>query len=457
MNKEKMDIEYKNPVHINIVSTYPKRGCGIGDFNWDFLKSTQNITGDAGLIKSFGHYPIIRPGMELEYNKFISDSLEREIIQDYPASWNEALRDIREKSHAMDAKGLDNIVMLQHEFGLYADHWTRDNAVNFVKGLYDENIANVIVLHTLKKNPSDHEKQVISGMMKYTDKGIVLSRSGPRTLRKVYGAERGKAIYIPHGVPEDNTNETKRELKEKRGLLYKSNGKERKVLTSAGYISRGKGLHYMIRALPDVINTKEGKGIVYLVAGDTHPEVFKDQGDKYWQCQVNLARNLKIPGAIISEEENESGQKLEKIVDLDGNKIDNLEGANIVFWKKRFTTPELMGIMKMSDVGMVGNLDPEQISSGPGAYWIGNQRTTIATESTFFKDLEDEGIGLLVGFHQPKDFADRMNHYLRLSVKDRKDLRFLTIEKANNMQWEKVARNYVDLMRALIQHRKEDW
>jgi hypothetical protein len=109
--------------------------------------------------------------------------------------------------------------------------------------------------------------------------------------------------------------------------------------------------------------------------------------------------------------------------------------------------------MKMGDFGVIGNLGEDQISSGPGAYWIGSSRITIATASPFFKDMEDQGIGLLVPFRDSYAFYDRMSHCLNLSQDDIDELEFIASDFGSTNTWTNVGNRYLNLMEKIIRHK----
>ena len=77
---------------------------------------------------------------------------------------------------------------------------------------------------------------------------------------------------IPHGCPNIEFVDTE-QAKIALGL------KNRLVASTFGLISSGKGIEYAIRALSHVV--KKEPRILYLIIGQTHPEVIKQEGEKY--------------------------------------------------------------------------------------------------------------------------------------------------------------------------------
>ena len=87
-----------------------------------------------------------------------------------------------------------------------------------------------------------------------------------------YGLPKKKISVIAHGthlVPHLN----RESLKKKYGI------KGRKVLTTFGLLSSGKGIETTLKALPAIIKTNPD--VLFLIIGKTHPEVLKEEGEEY--------------------------------------------------------------------------------------------------------------------------------------------------------------------------------
>ncbi len=62
----------------------------------------------------------------------------------------------------------------------------------------------------------------------------------------------------------------------------------RQVLLGFGLLSPNKGIEYALRALPDII--QEFPDVVYVVLGQTHPNLLREEGD--------LADRVDLAGAL---------------------------------------------------------------------------------------------------------------------------------------------------------------
>lgn len=94
-----------------------------------------------------------------------------------------------------------------------------------------------------------------------------------------------KIVVIRHGVavPDCVSKEFGKRLL---GLT------KRTVLATHGLIGSGKGIEFAIKSLPSLV--KKTPNILYLVIGETHPEVRKHEGEAYRNRLISLAKRLGV-------------------------------------------------------------------------------------------------------------------------------------------------------------------
>ncbi len=442
----------KDKIHIVNVSTFPPRKCGIASFASDMVENLGTSNWDV--------CPIVRNPGSTKYDSKHRRHVLTEIDQNDDSSYEQGALAIVNYARELRGQEQDLGVYLNHEFGIFADDHTRDNAVKVLEILRDANIATGVVGHTVlyydDRSDFEQKREVLGKMIRTTDKFVCLTPSALHRLmdEEIYGSRfgvgRGKLVCIRHGIPEIDIPKRRDDLK-RDYTFVKENGELKTVFTSVGFLSRSKGLEYAIDGYSQFLGGRRDRNnFLYVVAGGTHEDVKGYEGESYRNELVQRAKNNKLAGAIITRDEEGKGH----ITDLDGTKLNDIKNANLVFLNAHLSDDELLMIMKTSDCGVIGNLEKNQISSGPGAYWIGSSRATIATESIFFKDMEEEGIGLLVPFRDSGAIAKSMEHFANLSLKEREDdLEFPASDFGTLHLWSDVGGQYYKLMRKLVHHK----
>lgn len=455
----------KDQVYIANVSTFPPRRCGIGSFAKDMIEGI--LSDPKSRVGNWITYPVVRESGKTRYSARYRMNIGQEIEQDIPDSFDSAARNIVTLARELRDQGTDIGVFLNHEYGIFADHHTRDNAVRFLDILNKGDVASIVVGHTVLTDTSrsdwEQKRNVIVEMIDKADKFICITPYARKALMnprlyytsrgsQIKTVSRGKLIDISHGIPEIDIDEDREDLKREYGFIN-LDGSTKTLFTSAGFLSPSKGLEYVLGGYSRVLKGRDDRdNLVYLIAGETHEEVLRQEGEKYRDSLIELAKREGIRGAVVTREKEGDGVK-EKIKDLYGKPLENLRDSNLVFLKAHLSDPELIRVMKMSDFGIIGNLGEEQISSGPGTYWIGMGRITLATESPFFKDMEDQGIGLLVPFGDSPAYEDRMNHVLDLSQADREELEYIASDFGSANTWNVNGLKYLNVMLKIIKHR----
>jgi len=217
-----------------------------------------------------------------------------------------------------------------------------------------------------------------------------------------------KVAVIPHGcpfIPYVPSESVKGSL----GL------KGRLVLSTFGLISRNKGIEYAIRALPPVIE-KEPR-IIYLIIGETHPEVRKIEGESY-------------------------RKKLMRLVD------EMLLEKHVRFHNRFLTKRELIKYLQATDIYLTPYNSPNQISSGTLAYALGAGRVVISTPFLHAQDVLAKEHGLFCKFKDPNSIAVCIDRLLDENL--RKVMQIKAYKYSRRFVWSKVAKEYLKLFNQTI-------
>jgi len=354
------------PYNIRMVSTYPPRKCGIGTFSRDLATALAHFTGEVGHVRvtaidnESGPYDI---------------PVDLTIDQYNPESWRNAITHI--STRASESSN-PTVVILQHEYGLDPDEDGNDgqgnNFINLAKVFHERGLTTLVYLHTVLDGPDPYKKDTILELAQYSDGLIVTTESAIQILESnIYGIQHAKLKHIDHGIRMQHPSQYDRlEIKRQYRL------ENRFLITTVGLLSPDKGVQYGIRAygkfLDESCTESQRKRIVYLIAGQCHPEFVKaDSGDSYREFQATLNQAL--------EDAKLRWCKVKELGTTDFEKYD------LVFLDTFLDENTLLKIYGAANVMVLSYLNMQQISSGILADTLGSGRVAIATKFRYAKEL----------------------------------------------------------------------
>ena len=379
----------KNSIYF--VGNYLPRKCGIATFTTDLSTA----------IAKKGHVKINAVAMNDTIEGYnYPDTVKFEIYQ------NDQLK----YSEAGDFINIANpeIVNLQHEFGIFGGP-----AGNYISILLKKlNMPVITTMHTILKKPDEEYMKSYNDLFKYSDKLVVLSKKAKEMCKDIYGLDDDEVIYIPHGIPDIPFVDTS---------FYKDEfhlaGK--KIILTFGLINPGKGIEYVIKALPEV--KKKYPNIVYIILGATHPNIKKISGEEYRLSLKKLAEDLNVEN-------------------------------NVLFLNRFVSLEDLTKFLMASDIYVTPYLNEEQIVSGTLAYALGAGKAIISTPYWYAVELLDNDRGKIVDFKNADSIARSILEYL-----DNEIAMNLSRKKAyqygRNMIWKNVAGAYLDLFYDVLKKR----
>ena len=377
-----------NEEYIAFLGTYAPRECGIATFTKDLVDSID-------LLAEFA------PARVISVN-------EIETIYDYDSRVKQQIRQDFEEDYIQAAKYINssriNAVNLQHEFGIYGGEWGK-YILSFLQNVHKPVIT---TLHTVQPDFESTARNVLKEILSHSKAIVVMARAAKNILKE-YNVPNKKINVVQHGCP-DIPFLISDSVKPSLGL------KGRTILSTFGLINGGKGVEYAIQALPPLV--EKHPNILYLIIGETHPEVRKIEGETY---RMNL---IKL--------------------------VDQLGLKNHVRFHNRFLTKrELIRYLHATDIYIAPYIGPNQISSGTLVYALGAGRAVVSTPYLHAKEVLSYGRGMFCEFKNPDSIAEEVKKLLE-NDKLRKGIERKAYRYSRSFIWPKVAQKYTDILKQAI-------
>ena len=366
---------------VAFVGDYSPRQCGIATF-------TSNLR--CAIAEEFPEIqcPVVA----------VTDSGE---TYDYPMEvrFEVAERDVQSYLRAADSLNLANadVVCLQHEFGIYGG-----SAGSHILGLLRAvRIPVVTTLHTVLEHPNPEQRKAFSEVIRLSARVVVMAQKAQELLRNVYGVPDQKVDVIPHGIPDIPFIDPSF-YKDKFGVEGKT------VLLTFGLLSPGKGIEYLIEALPEIV--KCFPGVVYVILGATHPNLVREQGQSYRLSLERLAKKLDV-------------------------------GKHVMFFNRFVEMEELIEFIGAADVYVTPYLNEAQITSGTLAYAFGAGKAVVSTPYWHASELLAGDRGVLTPFRDARALASAIVDLLKDDAR-RNAMRKAAWQIGREMIWPRVAQAY---------------
>jgi predicted GH43/DUF377 family glycosyl hydrolase/glycosyltransferase involved in cell wall biosynthesis len=390
-------------MRIAFVSTYPPRRCGIATFTSDLIGAIREADPETRCrIAAIDERNSVRAyGSEVRWR----------IKQGSALPYRAAARDI-DRSNA-------EVVCVQHEFGLYGlwkgggfvgDHW--------IEGLYEDHLTPfleelkkpaLVNMHTVLPDPSPAIRDAVRSIAETAHGLVVMAETAVDILERDYGINQ-RPLVIPHGMPHIEPK-GRRRLKAKLGL------DGRTIVSTFGLVGPGKGLEYVIEAMPAV--AAQHPEALYLIAGQTHPELLKQRGEEYRNRLQTLVEELGLED-------------------------------HVLFVNQYLDQKDIIEYLLASDVYVTPYLDPNQITSGTLSYALGAGKAVVSTPYLHAKEALAKDRGILVDFQSAEGIADAVNAILddpKLKARLEKN----AYAYANQATWPKTGARFIAAMRELVE------
>jgi glycosyltransferase involved in cell wall biosynthesis len=380
------------------LSTYPPRECGIATF-------TQDLT--TALNTRFN---------PITYSRVVALNEHDTSLYNYPPQVHDQVTASHLPNYVALAEKLNQepnikLVNIQHEFGIFGGDWG-DYLIPFLQVIKKPVVT---TFHSVLPKPEEHVKKLVRFIAEKSRAVIVMNQRSQNLLEKTYDVDPAKIFLVPHGIPNTTFDDGKEEK-----TRLRLEGKI--VLSTFGLLGRDKGNEYVIRALPKVV--KKYPNLVYLILGETHPVLRKQEGEKYRNFLMAEVSRLGLKN-------------------------------HVKFYPKYMTIEEIVQYLKASDIYLASNAEPRQSVSGTLSYALGCGRPVIATATEYAKYAVTRDVGILVRCRSQSDITKALLKLLA-NEKMRQNMGRMAYEHTRHMIWPNVAGSYFDVYKQFVDLEEEE-
>ncbi|MBA2516125.1 MAG: glycosyltransferase [Solirubrobacterales bacterium] len=391
-------------MRVAIVSTYPPRACGIGTFSRDLREALLGADG----VSSVDLAAIVRDEDAEQAPEVVA-----RILQDQRGDYAAAAR-------VLDRRG-DDVVVMQHEYGIFGG----PDGAHALSLAREMQRPMVLTLHTVLSTPSVGQAETLRALCAEAALVCVFTETAKRMILDARFVTPERVRIIPHGGPTEllpsNGGGGRRRLLPgpRRGDDAAEHGSfdpDRRVLATFGLISPGKGIEVAIEAMPAIV--ARHPEVLYVVAGQTHPEIVKQHGEEYRLSLERLVRDLDLED-------------------------------HVTFDDRFLSVDELGSMLRATHIYLTPYRSREQIVSGALTFAIVAGCPTVSTPYFYATDLLESGAGVLVPFDDPSALATAVN--VLLDDPERLELVRRTAQKVGHeLAWPSVGRQTAEVLREAV-------
>jgi glycosyltransferase involved in cell wall biosynthesis len=333
-------------MRVAIVSTYQPRHCGIAVFSGDLRAAL--LEADSSLAVDI--VSISRGDNSRSHPPEVVATIRQEVASDYRAAAEEL------------GRANVDVVLIEHEYGIFGG-----NDGHFVLELANQlTVPMVVTLHTVLANPPAERARTMRALCQRAALIMVFTETARRMLGEQGLAEPERVRVVPHGAPDELTQAAWADGVDEdiaSSSLQLPSLAGRTVLSTFGLISDSKGLELAIRALPSIVASHPE--VLYLIAGQTHPEVIHKEGESYRLGLQQLVHDLDL--------------------------------CDHVWFIDRFLSiDELAMLLARTDLYLTPYRSRDQIVSGALTFAVAAGCPVVSTPYFYAEDLLSSGAGRLV-------------------------------------------------------------
>jgi glycosyltransferase involved in cell wall biosynthesis len=358
--------------HFGLLTTYPPTQCGLATFSHALAEHLVAVGARVSVVRAVD---APQPPEHLVTSQWIAG-------------------DARTTQGAVDALNACDVVVVQHEYGIFGGP-DGDDVVDLLRQV---RVPVIAVLHTVLTHPTPHQREVLAEILRWSDVAVTMTHAGRQLVVSGWDADPERVTVIPHGAHPNLTNPGEE--------VHPS-----PTILTWGLLSKGKGIEWALEALTDLTDLDPQP--VYRIVGQTHPKVLEWEGEAYRHHLVETADRLGV-------------------------------AAMVEFDDRYHDTPTLQAIVRSADVVLLPYVSPDQVTSGVLTEAVVAGRPVVSTPFPHAVELLSSGAGLLVPRRDPRAMAAALRRVLTepgLATHMGRTAAGLAAEQ----QWSSVAHAYVAL------------
>ena len=384
-----------------IVSTYAPRRCGIATFSQDLTTALDEAA----------------PDVDVEICALDRDGLA------YPAEVPTVIEQDSHPSYRRAAarladSGVDAVV-IEHEYGIFGGH---DGAwiTSFAAELVRRGVPYLVTLHTVLSEPTWSQASTLNRLCRDAAAVTVFTETARTLVVRTGIAPPDRIVHVPHGAPEPVTNfDASHEIgAEVRQTLDALAG--RRLLSTFGLISPGKGLQTAIEALGSDRRRAPRRDLPHRRIDA--PRDRAHQGEDYREGLIQAAKEAGV-------------------------------ADRVVFLDSFLTENEIGAILAQTEIFCTPYRSREQISSGALTFAVAGGKPVVSTAYHYAVDMLGDGAGITVPPEDAESFAGALRTLLgdeaRLAAASR-----AAAERAADLHWDAVAKRFAAIVRACTEQRR---
>lgn len=348
-------------MRVVVLSTYPPRHCGLATFTTDLRHALMAADSSVDIV--------------------VAAVLDDESPAEVPPEVRVTLRQHERGDYARAAEAINaadvDVVLVQHEYGIFGGD-SGEYLLDLTRAL---TVPYVATLHTLLLGPDERQRSVLREVVDGAAAVTVftalardqLVRSGLAPWSRVAVLNHGAPAELqPPGVASGGHGGPPGEAPADHEIPELGEHADRRVLSTFGLLSPGKGLEVAVRAMERVVEAHPDS--LYVIAGRTHPAVVRHQGESYRSELHQLTTRLGLHD-------------------------------HVLFIDRYLSDADICTLLRRTEVFLTPYRHQDQVVSGVLTFALVAGCPVVSTPYFYATELLGTGAGTLIGFDDHEAMA----------------------------------------------------